>query len=100
MVLHRGDWYYTSLMATTRPRHTITETDDVAAALDVAAERWPEDSRAELVRRLVEEGRRALDAERTAQIAKRRAAISRSSGMLQGVYRPDELDRLREDWPE
>lgn len=86
-------------MATTRPRHTITETDDVVAALDAAALRWPGDSRAELLRRLVDEGHRSIEAERTVEREQRLEAIRRSSGMLRGVYRPDELERLREDWP-
>jgi hypothetical protein len=49
-------------MPTTRPRHLITETDQVAKALDDAARRWPEDrhSRARLLLHLVEEGHRAL----------------------------------------
>lgn len=97
--MHQSVRCYTRRMATTRRRHTITETDDVAAALDAAAEQWPQDSRAELLRRLVGEGRRALAAERTAQVEERRAAIRRSSGMLHDVYRPDELERLRDDWP-
>ncbi|MGX6447298.1 hypothetical protein ACVU7I_04430 [Patulibacter sp. S7RM1-6] len=87
-------------MATTRPRHTITETDEIAAALDAAAERWPGAPRAELLRRLVVEGRRSVEADRTARREQRLQAIRRSSGMLRGVYRPDELARLREDWPE
>jgi hypothetical protein len=32
-------------MPTARPRHLITETDDVAAALDIAAALWPDLSR-------------------------------------------------------
>jgi hypothetical protein len=97
--MHLLDGYYTSVMATTRPRHTITETDDVAAALDIAAERWPGEPRAELLRRLVAEGRRALDITRETRRAERLEAVRRTSGMVRGVYRPDELDRLREDWP-
>lgn len=87
-------------MATTRPRHTITETDDVAAALDAAAERWPGEPRSQLLRRLVGEGHRALDAGRAARFEERRAALLRSAGSMTGVYRKDELARLREDWPE
>lgn len=86
-------------MATTRPRHTITETDDVAAALDVAADRWPDEPRAELLRRLVDIGRRSLEREDLDEQARRLEAIRRSSGMVRGVYAPDELERLREDWP-
>lgn len=88
-------------MPTTRPRHVITETDQVARALDDAAARWPEDrgSRAKLLLHLVEEGHRALVAHDVQRDAERRAAIERTSGVLNGVYEPDYLQRLREDWP-
>lgn len=87
-------------MATTRPRHTITETDDIAAALDAAARRWPGYARAQLLRRLVDVGYRALEEDQGSRRAARREAIQQTSGLLTGVYRTDELARLREDWPE
>lgn len=60
----------------TRPRLTITETDDVAGALDAAAVRWPEvRSRQQLLLRLVEEGRRALPREREQHAERQREAI-------------------------
>jgi hypothetical protein len=87
-------------MPTTRPRLTITETDDVAAALDAAAARWPEvRSRRELLLRLVEQGRAVIDRERDDAAARRRDAIRRTSGALTGDYEPDYLERLRGDWP-
>ena len=87
-------------MPTTRPRLTITETDELAAALDAAAARWPGvGSRRELLLRLVEQGREALDRERAEESARRRDAVRRTSGALTGVYEPDYLERLREDWP-
>jgi hypothetical protein len=87
-------------MPTTRPRLTITETDDLAATLDAAAARWPEvRSRRELLLRLVEQGREMLDRERDEGAARRREAIQRTSGALTGAYEPDYLERLRHDWP-
>lgn len=88
-------------MPTTRPRHLITETDQVAQALDDAARRWPEDrgSRAKLLQHLVEEGHRALLDEAGDRRQARLAAIKRTSGSLSGVYDADYLERLREDWP-
>jgi hypothetical protein len=83
---------------TTRPRLTITETDDVARALDEAATRWPEvESRRELLLRLVEQGRAALAQD--GEAAARRDAIRRTSGALTGVYEAEYLTRLRDDWP-
>jgi len=86
---------------TARPRHTITETDDVAEALDIAAQRWPEDrgARQRLLLRLVRAGRDALSSQQDKVAADRGRAIARTSGALSGVYRVDELERLRDDWP-
>ena len=89
-------------MPTTRPRHIITETDDIASALDDAARRWPEDasSRAALLRRLVEEGHRAVVEWRARDREERRRAIQRAAGSMTGVYGPDYLEELRREWPE
>ncbi len=87
-------------MPTTRPRLTITETEEVAAALDTAAARWPEvHSRRELLLRLVEEGREVIDRDRAEEVARRREAIRRTSGALTGTYEAGDLERLRDDWP-
>jgi hypothetical protein len=78
----------------------ITETDEVAEALDVAAALWPNiASRRELLLRLVARGREAVERERAEEIARRRAAIRRTSGALTGAYEPGYLERLRDDWP-
>ena len=78
----------------------ITETDEVSAALDAAAERWPEvRSRRELLLRLVEQGRSVIERDRAAEIERRRAAVRQTSGALTGVYDADYLERLRDDWP-
>ncbi|GDY32600.1 hypothetical protein [Gandjariella thermophila] len=79
----------------------VTETDEVARALDEAAECWPAErhSRSRLLLRLIEEGHRALREERQRAIDERRSAIDETSGMLTGVYGKDYLERLREDWP-
>jgi len=86
-------------MPTTRPRHTLTETDELAAALDAAARRWPEDSRSRLLLRLVEAGEHAISDERERQRARRRAAVQRTHGQFRGLYGPGYLERLRDEWP-
>ena len=87
-------------MPTSRPRLTLTETDELADTLDVAAARWPEiRSRRELLLRLVEQGREVLDRERAEATERRRDAVRRTSGALTGSYEPDYLERLRDDWP-
>lgn len=89
-------------MPTTRPRHTITETDALAAALDAAARRWPEEkgSRTRLLLRLIDEGRRVVLEDEEARVAARLAAIEATAGALTGSYEPGYLAKLREDWPE
>jgi hypothetical protein len=49
-----------------------------------------------LLLRLAAAGREAIAREGQ----ERRAAIEETAGLLTGVYRPDEVERLREDWPE
>ena len=88
-------------MPTTRRRHLITETDQVARALDDAAKRWPDDrqNRARLLVRLVEEGHRATVEQHDHTVEERRRAVMLTSGVLTGAYGPDYLDDLRDDWP-
>jgi hypothetical protein len=87
---------------TTRPRYTLTETDELAAALDEAAKRWPEDagSRSRLLLRLVKAGQGALEMELGRERERRRAAVEHTAGVLTGVYPPDYLEQLRSEWPE
>lgn len=89
-------------MPTTRPRHVLTETDDLAAALDDAALRWPEDAgnRRKLLLRLVEAGHETAVREQEERISRRLEAIERTSGAFTGLFGPDYLEELRKDWPE
>lgn len=89
-------------MPTTRARHVVTETNDIARALDDAARRWPadRDRRAKLLLHLVEEGHRAVLDQRDRESSLHREAVARTSGVLTGLYGPDYLARIREDWPE
>jgi hypothetical protein len=88
-------------MPTTRRRHLITETEQVAQALDDAAKRWPAErgNRAKLLLHLVEEGHRAVIGQHERSLRQRRDAVARTSGALTGVYGEGYLSELREDWP-
>lgn len=79
----------------------LTETDELAAALALAAERWPQDagSGSKLLLRLVRAGEQALCREREQTRARRREAVERTHGQFRGVYEPGYLERLRNEWP-
>ena len=89
-------------MPTTRVRHTVTETDDIAHALDAAGRIWPElrDNRPALLRRVLERGIDSVQREADDWLARRRAAIRETAGALTGVYPPNWREELRADWPE
>ena len=83
-------------MPTTKPRYTLTDTGTLREQLDEAQRRWPEvGDRKELLLRLAAAGREAIRREAD----ERRAAVEETAGSLTGVYRPGEIERLREDWP-
>jgi hypothetical protein len=84
---------------TSRPRHFVTETDDLAQALDAASVRWPDLSRSQLLVRLALEGHRAAQHAHDERCRRRLAAVRKHSGLLTGAYGPDYLDRLRAEWP-
>lgn len=86
-------------MPTTRPRHFVTETDDLAQALDAAAERWPGLSRGQVLVQLALEGHRAAEGARDERRTRRLAALRHHSGAMTGVYAAGDLDRLRDEWP-
>jgi hypothetical protein len=87
------------IMPTTRPRHFVTETDDLAEALNAAASRWPDLSRAQLLVRLALEGHRAAQQAQGDRRRRRLTAVHKHGGMLTGAYGPDYLERLHEEWP-
>lgn len=87
-------------MPTARPRHFVTETDELAAALNAAALRWPELSRPQLIVRLALVGEQTESRLRNERQSARRELVLQTSGVLTGVYSPGYLAELREDWPE
>ncbi|CAN5415557.1 hypothetical protein BH23ACT6_BH23ACT6_16630 [soil metagenome] len=86
-------------MPTTRPRHFVTETDELARALDKAANRWPDMSRGQLIVRLALQGDDAVQFETDERRRRRLEAIRQHSGALTGTYDADYLAELRGEWP-
>ncbi len=96
---HRLRWY-TRGMPTTRPRHQVTETPEVARALDLAALRWPHEPRSRLLLRLLQAGSLALEEGQTEEARHRIAAIDATSGKYADAFGDGYLEDLRRDWPE
>jgi hypothetical protein len=83
-------------MPIARPRHVLTETDDLAEAIDVAAAHYPGESRADVVRHLVRLGAETIAEQ---QDHHRREVLDRA-GRYPGLYPEGYLDDLRDEWPE
>ena len=98
-VCHLRPRWYTCRMPTARPRHQVTETPDVARAIDRAAVRWPGETRSKLLLRLVEVGCRALEQDEQVAVDGHRAAVMASSGAYPEAFGADYLAELRKDWP-
>ena len=82
-------------MPTVRPRHVLTETDDLIDAIDAAAPLYPGESRADVLRHLVHLGAATL----AEQHDRHRRIVHDRAGRHPGVYDPRYLEELREDWP-
>lgn len=96
---HLGRKCHTCVMPTTRPRYQVTETPEVARALDLAARRWPGETRSTLLLRLLEAGGGALERDQHTAADTHRAAVLASSGRYPEAFGPEYLTGLREDWP-
>ena len=86
-------------MPTTLNRIQVTVTEDVAAALALARQRWPQSSKSELMARLAVIARTAMEAESAVRRTARRRAIDQAKGSFHDVYSDGYLADLRADWP-
>lgn len=91
---------YTHPMPTARPRHFVTESDELASALDAAALRWPHLSRSQLIVRLALEGRSRVQEDAEAGRRTRLGALHEHAGAGTGAFGRGYLEDLRADWPE
>ena len=86
-------------MPTARQRYQITETDEVARALDAAELRWPGEPRSRLIVRLVIENGESLSEVSDVEAARRLAAVEAIAGTFPGLSNPSLLKELRDEWP-
>ena len=86
-------------MPTSRPRYQVTETPEVARALDRAAKRWPGEPRSRLLVLLVEVAGGVLADDEHVDESSHRAAVLASAGRYADAFSPDYLADLRADWP-
>jgi hypothetical protein len=87
-------------MPTARHRYQITETDEVARALDAAELRWPGEPRSRLLLRLIVLNGEAVQEVNEAEADRRRAAIEQYAGTFPGLSNPTLREELRNEWPE
>ena len=89
-------------MPTARQRHMITETEDLARALDAAAAIWPSDKnkRAELLRHIIDQGVEAVTSLADKKAHKRISAINEAAHKFSGTWPPNWREQMREEWAE
>lgn len=87
-------------MPTLKPRHMITETEDVARAIDLLAISHPEvrNERSKLLRLLIDRGITALEKE--SNNSQKIAAIKILAGSMTNVWPADWRAELQSEWPE
>jgi len=81
-------------------RIQVSVTPELDHALDAASAAWPHEARSQLVANLALLGASALESQRAEARRGRRDDLQAVMGSLHGVYPPDYLEGLREDWPE
>ena len=87
-------------MVTALPRIQVTQTPELADALVLAAEEWPEASKSERVARLAKAGGESLAAARDARRVDRRRVLEETRGKYSEAYPSGYLKELRQDWPQ
>ncbi|MCL1907544.1 MAG: hypothetical protein FWG08_06510 [Propionibacteriaceae bacterium] len=83
-------------MPTTLVRHSITETPQIAEAIDAGVTAMPGIPRAEVVRKLIERGAQAVRADEEVRLA----AIDKWAGSSSGPIPDDAAQRLKDEWPQ
>jgi len=82
---------------TTRPRHQITETEDIAAAIDAGLREWPDLSRSEVIRELILKGAESLNLTAVERVLAVELALKELASL--NIHYPEGyLEDLRKDW--
>jgi len=82
---------------TTRPRHQITETDDIAAAVEAGLQEWPDLSRSEVIRELILKGAESLNLTAVERVLAVELALKELASL--DIHYPEGyLEDLRKDW--
>lgn len=84
-------------MPTTKPRHQVTETDDIAAAVEVGLQAWPDLSRSDVIRELILKGAESLNLTAVERVLAAELALKQLED-LDIEYPPDYLEELRRGW--
>ena len=84
-------------MPTTRPRHQITETDEIAEAIDAGLREWPDLSRSDVIRALIVKGADALNLSAAERVLAFELALKQLED-LDIQYPPNYLDEVRRGW--
>lgn len=79
----------------------ITETDDLALALDKAAGLWPEDrnKRAELLRHIIDQGSAAVHSMTEKKVQQRLAALENINGLYTDLWPENWREEMLQEWP-
>jgi len=82
---------------TTRPRHQITETDDIAAAVEAGLQEWPDLSRSKVIRELILKGAESLNLTAVERVLAVELALKELASL--NIHYPEGyLEDLRKDW--
>jgi hypothetical protein len=82
---------------TTRPRHQVTETDDIAAAVEAGLQEWPDLSRSDVIRELILKGAESLNLTAVERVLAAELALKQLED-LDIEYPPEYLEELRQGW--
>ena len=99
-MLHHLTWWYIHCILTALTRFQVTATSEVARALRVAEEAWPELPRSERVKLLLVSGAERLQDQQMTQTARQVAAVHESVGMFSDLYEKHHREKLRDEWPD